>query len=187
MLSNHQIFTSAFIVHYSPRNGFHFEVNDESSPIQDDPRLYDDNVEQCINDFIDAARTQANVTHTNHIMWTMGDDFQYQYAESWFKQMDKFIHYVNKAVIYLDGDGCKLRSGLVKIEEGLTLDTLIAYDSCDLCKMTLMHHLCKRDLFCASDECLCTRPMSAEKGGRKHPRSDNIQAAWVLLTMMSSS
>ncbi|KAL4187433.1 hypothetical protein AMTRI_Chr09g18980 [Amborella trichopoda] len=29
-------------------------------------------------------------------MWTMGDDFQYQYAESWFKQMDKFIHYVNK-------------------------------------------------------------------------------------------
>lgn len=26
----------------------------------------------------------------------MGDDFRYQYAESWFKQMDKFIHYVNK-------------------------------------------------------------------------------------------
>lgn len=36
------------------------------------------------------------MTRTNHIMWTMGDDFQYQYAESWFKQMDKFIHYVNK-------------------------------------------------------------------------------------------
>ncbi|XP_058096272.1 uncharacterized protein LOC131241519 [Magnolia sinica] len=98
-------------------------------------------------------------------MWTIGDDFQYQYVESWFKQMDKFIHYVNKAVIYLDGDGCKLRSGLVKIEEGLTLDTLIAYDSCDLCKMTLMHHLCKRDLFCASDECLCTSPMSAGRLG----------------------
>ncbi|GKA18861.1 alpha-mannosidase, partial [Tanacetum coccineum] len=29
-------------------------------------------------------------------MWTMGDDFQYQYAESWFKEMDKLIHYVNK-------------------------------------------------------------------------------------------
>ena len=39
---------------------------------------------------------QANVTRTNHIMWTMGDDFLYQYAENWFKQMDKLIHYVNK-------------------------------------------------------------------------------------------
>lgn len=29
-------------------------------------------------------------------MWTMGDDFQYQYAESWFKQMEKLVHYVNK-------------------------------------------------------------------------------------------
>ncbi|GJY26697.1 phospholipase-like, aminotransferase-like mobile domain protein [Tanacetum coccineum] len=36
----------------------------------------------------------ANVTRTNHIMWTMGDDFQYQYAESWSKDMDKLIHYV---------------------------------------------------------------------------------------------
>jgi hypothetical protein len=26
----------------------------------------------------------------------MGTDFKYQYAESWFRQMDKLIHYVNK-------------------------------------------------------------------------------------------
>lgn len=48
----------------------------------------------CINIFV-AAIAQANVTRTNHVMWTMGDDFQYQYAETWFKQMDKLIHYVN--------------------------------------------------------------------------------------------
>ena len=29
-------------------------------------------------------------------MFTMGTDFKYQYAESWFRQMDKLIHYVNK-------------------------------------------------------------------------------------------
>lgn len=47
-------------------------------------------------EFLNDLYIQANVTRTNHMMWTMGDDFQYQYAESWFKQMDKLIHYVNK-------------------------------------------------------------------------------------------
>ncbi|XP_052196024.1 alpha-mannosidase [Diospyros lotus] len=94
--SSSQIFANAFPVHYSPPNGFHFEVDDDFLPVQDNPLLFDYNVEQRVNDFINAAVTQANVTRTNHIMWTMGDDFQYQYAESWFKQMDKLIHYVNK-------------------------------------------------------------------------------------------
>lgn len=39
---------------------------------------------------------QANITRTNHIMWTMGTDFKYQYAHTWFRQMDKLIHYVNQ-------------------------------------------------------------------------------------------
>ena len=39
---------------------------------------------------------QANITRTNHIMWTMGTDFKYQYANRWYQQMDKFIHYVNQ-------------------------------------------------------------------------------------------
>ncbi|XP_058186256.1 alpha-mannosidase isoform X1 [Rhododendron vialii] len=95
--SSSQIFTNAFPVHYSPPSGFRFEVSDSDSiPVQDNPLLFDYNVEQRVNDFITAAITQANVTRTNHIMWTMGDDFQYQYAETWFKQMDKLIHYVNK-------------------------------------------------------------------------------------------
>ncbi|KAL8046895.1 hypothetical protein ABFX02_08G203600 [Erythranthe guttata] len=91
-----QIFANAFPVHYSPPSGFHFEVNDDYNPVQDNPLLFDFNVEARVSDFIAAAVTQANVTRTNHIMWTMGDDFQYQYAESWFKQMDKLIHYVNE-------------------------------------------------------------------------------------------
>ncbi|KAF8035455.1 hypothetical protein BT93_C1470 [Corymbia citriodora subsp. variegata] len=94
--SSSQIFTNVFPDHYGPPEGFSFEVSGDFEPVQDNPLLYDYNVEIRVNDFITVAMTQVNVTRTNHIMWTMGEDFTYQYAESWFKQMDKFIHYVNK-------------------------------------------------------------------------------------------
>ncbi|KAK4784826.1 hypothetical protein SAY86_019194 [Trapa natans] len=94
--SSSQIFANAFPVHYSPPAGFSFEVSNLYVPVQDNPLLFDYNVQQRVDDFVSAAISQANVTRTNHIMWTMGDDFQYQYAESWFKQMDKLIHYVRK-------------------------------------------------------------------------------------------
>ncbi|XP_057437604.1 alpha-mannosidase At3g26720-like [Lotus japonicus] len=94
--SSSQIFTGIFPRHYDPPDGFTFEINDVSTPIQDDILLFDYNVEERVNDFVSAALAQANVTKTNHIMWTMGTDFRYQYANSWFRQMDKFIHYVNQ-------------------------------------------------------------------------------------------
>ncbi|KAL2500188.1 Glycosyl hydrolase family 38 protein [Abeliophyllum distichum] len=93
--SSSQLFTGIFPIHYEPPDGFTFEINDVSPPIQDDDPLFDYNVEQRVNDFVAAALQQANVTRTNHIMWTMGTDFRYQYAVSWYRQMDKFIHYVN--------------------------------------------------------------------------------------------
>ncbi|XP_052175300.1 probable alpha-mannosidase At5g13980 isoform X2 [Diospyros lotus] len=72
--SSAQIFTGVFPENYDPPNGFHFEVNDDS----------------------DSPIVQANITRTNHIMWTMGTDFKYQYAHTWFRNMDKLIHYVNQ-------------------------------------------------------------------------------------------
>ncbi|KAI4350435.1 hypothetical protein L6164_004891 [Bauhinia variegata] len=94
--SSSQIFTGIFPRHYDPPDGFTFEINDVSPPIQDDILLFDYNVQERVNDFVSAALAQANVTRTNHIMWLMGTDFRYQYANSWFRQMDKFIHYVNQ-------------------------------------------------------------------------------------------
>ncbi|XP_068664658.1 alpha-mannosidase At3g26720-like [Aristolochia californica] len=94
--SSSQIFTGVFPVHYEPPSGFSFEINDVSPVVQDDELLFDYNVLERVNDFVAAAEMQANVTRTNHIMWTMGTDFRYQYANSWFRQMDKLIHYVNK-------------------------------------------------------------------------------------------
>ncbi|XP_037436892.1 alpha-mannosidase At3g26720-like [Triticum dicoccoides] len=95
--SSADIFAGIFPKNYEPPPGeFYFEVDDTSPVVQDDPLLFDYNVEQRVNDFVAAALAQANVTRTNHIMFTMGTDFKYQYAESWFRQMDKLIHYVNK-------------------------------------------------------------------------------------------
>ncbi|KAJ8773047.1 hypothetical protein K2173_028224 [Erythroxylum novogranatense] len=93
--STSQIFTGIFPRHYDPPDGFTFEITDVSPPIQDNVLLFDYNVQERVNDFVTAALAQANVTRTNHLMWLMGTDFRYQYANSWFRQMDKFIHYVN--------------------------------------------------------------------------------------------
>ncbi|KAI9114327.1 hypothetical protein K1719_014555 [Acacia pycnantha] len=96
--SSAQVFAGAFPKNYEPPNNFYYEVNDDSdSPIvQDDTDLFDYNVPERVNEFVSAALSQANITRTNHVMWTMGTDFKYQYATSWFRQMDKFIHYVNQ-------------------------------------------------------------------------------------------
>ncbi|XP_078433957.1 alpha-mannosidase At3g26720-like isoform X2 [Wolffia australiana] len=93
--STSDVFTGIFPENYEPPSGFYYEVNDDSPIIQDDSNLFDYNVEQRVNEFVAAALFQANITRTNHIMWTMGTDFKYQYANSWFRQLDKFIHYVN--------------------------------------------------------------------------------------------
>ena len=40
---------------------------------------------------------QLNSAQSN-IMLTMGSDFNYQNANTWFKNLDKLIHYVNQDV-----------------------------------------------------------------------------------------
>ena len=47
---------------------------------------------------------QASNYTTNHIMMTMGSDFQYQNAHQNFKNLDKLIYYVNKAVCMTRAD-----------------------------------------------------------------------------------
>ncbi len=41
---------------------------------------------------------QAEGFATNHIMMTMGSDFEYENANEWFKNLDKLIKYVNAQV-----------------------------------------------------------------------------------------
>lgn len=94
--SSAQIFAGAFPRNYEPPTGFYFEIGDDSPIVQDNIDLFDYNVQERVNDFVAAALAQANITRTNHIMWTMGTDFKYQYAHTWYRNMDKLIHYVNQ-------------------------------------------------------------------------------------------
>ncbi|KAL0351209.1 UNVERIFIED_CONTAM: Alpha-mannosidase [Sesamum radiatum] len=56
--SSSQIFTGIFPIHYEPPEGFTFEINDVSAPIQDDDLLFDYNVQQRVDDFVAAAVAQ---------------------------------------------------------------------------------------------------------------------------------
>nr|XP_011463212.1 PREDICTED: alpha-mannosidase-like isoform X2 [Fragaria vesca subsp. vesca] len=95
--SSAQIFAGAFPgLYVPPSDNFYFETDDPAPLVQDDMNLGDYNMPERVNDFVSEAISQANITRTNHIMWTMGKDFAYQYANSWFRQMDKFIHHVNQ-------------------------------------------------------------------------------------------
>ncbi|KAI3983459.1 hypothetical protein MKX01_038879 [Papaver californicum] len=102
--SSAQIFAGALARNYEPpSSNFYFEVNDVSHVVQDDLDLFDYNVQERVDDFVANAMSQLskalsfsgkrnsnksyNVDH--------GSDFKYQYANSWFRQMGKFIHYVN--------------------------------------------------------------------------------------------
>ncbi|CAF1135817.1 unnamed protein product [Adineta steineri] len=80
---------------YSAPGSFCFDLFCDDQPIMDDPHLHDYNVPERVKAFLDAAHNEANQYSTNHIIMTMGSDFQYESANQWFKNMDKLMKYVN--------------------------------------------------------------------------------------------
>lgn len=53
----------------------------------------DYNVDRKVSDFIKAIDDQLKHYQTNHIMFTMGSDFQFESAREWYKNLDKIIKY----------------------------------------------------------------------------------------------
>ena len=87
-----QIFTGVLYNGYNPPKGFCYD--------QDDPRIFDMmNVQERVDTFVEAACDQANSYKTNHIIMTMGSDFQYKNAYLWYENLDKLIHYVNEVCV----------------------------------------------------------------------------------------
>lgn len=94
--SSAQIFTGVFFDFYGPPTGFDFDIDSTDTPFQDNPLLFDYNVQDRVDAFVSTAQMQASSIRTNHIMWTMGSDFNYQNAHGWYTEMDRFINWVNQ-------------------------------------------------------------------------------------------
>jgi len=81
---------------YGPPTGFCWDAvhcNDE--PVQDDPNIFDMNVQSRVDQAVEFAKWQANLTRGAHIMFTMGSDYNYEDAEQWYQNIDRIIHYLN--------------------------------------------------------------------------------------------
>lgn len=70
------IFTGVLANGYGPPDGFNWNSGSGDAPIQDDPRLFDENVKSRVDDFVKAAQDQQTNYRTNHILMTMGSDFE---------------------------------------------------------------------------------------------------------------
>ena len=90
------LFTGVLPNGYGPPGGFCFDDTCGDSPIVDDPSSEEYNVDAKVNDFLNQANDQAKRFATNHIIMTMGSDFQFQNAVMWFKNLDLLIKYVNQ-------------------------------------------------------------------------------------------
>ncbi|XP_049765840.1 lysosomal alpha-mannosidase-like [Schistocerca cancellata] len=110
-----RLFTVAFNGSYSPPSGFCFDINCNDEPIIDDINSPDYNVDSRVAEFTAYIENLASHLQTEHVLVTMGDDFNYQDAAQWFVNLDKLKKYVN-----------------AKQEEGGRLNVLYSTPACYL-------------------------------------------------------
>ncbi|XP_058862975.1 lysosomal alpha-mannosidase [Acipenser ruthenus] len=89
------LFTGVLPNGYNPPDGFCWDQSCIDTPIMDDKTMEDYNVDKIVQRFNETAHAQASHYRTNHIIMTMGSDFQYENANLWYKNLDKLIHHVN--------------------------------------------------------------------------------------------
>jgi hypothetical protein len=127
--------------HYGPPEYFHWDVtNPRKDPMKDDPRLNDYNVDEMVEKFVTMAVANANITLGINQMWTMGDDFNYQDANFWFKNLDKLIKAVREDGRVNVQHSTPYDYSVAKLQEQLTFpiqtDDFFPYEDCPHCYWT---------------------------------------------------
>ncbi|CAH2272901.1 lysosomal alpha-mannosidase [Pelobates cultripes] len=111
------LFTGVLPNGYNPPSGFCWDQFCSDSPIMDNPLMEDYNVDAVVTNFLSVVDQQSQHYRTNHLIMTMGSDFQYENANLWFKNMDKLITLVNaqqtngsKVNVFYSTPSCYLNS-----------------------------------------------------------------------------
>lgn len=90
------LFTGVLYNTYSPPSGFCFDVLCGDETIVDDPDSPMFNIDRRSKQLVAYILEQSKHFATNNIILTMGEDFHYQYAHAWYKNLDKLISYINE-------------------------------------------------------------------------------------------
>ncbi|XP_015271310.1 PREDICTED: lysosomal alpha-mannosidase [Gekko japonicus] len=88
------LFTGVLPNGYNPPMSLCWDQSCSDDPIVDDDSD-ENNVQNLVAYFLGVASAQSKHYRTNHIVMTMGSDFQYENALLWYKNMDKLIKHVN--------------------------------------------------------------------------------------------
>mmetsp|Transcript_7270 Transcript_7270/g.17535 ORF Transcript_7270/g.17535 Transcript_7270/m.17535 type:complete len:806 (+) Transcript_7270:977-3394(+) len=106
----------------------------------DDTWLHDYNVPDRVEGFVQASITQGNQTKGNHIMLTMGSDFQYEAAAEWYTNLDKLINYVNQDgrvnAFYSNPELYMQAKNTEDIDWSVKEDDFFPYSDCEHCYWT---------------------------------------------------
>ncbi|XP_075222185.1 lysosomal alpha-mannosidase-like [Lycorma delicatula] len=90
------IFTVVMYNHYSPLDGFHYGPHRRNDAIVDEIGNPEYNVDVKVSQILNEARTRSKLYNTNNVYITWGDDFTFQNAHVWFKNIDKIIKNINE-------------------------------------------------------------------------------------------
>ncbi|XP_030387439.1 lysosomal alpha-mannosidase-like isoform X2 [Scaptodrosophila lebanonensis] len=90
------LFTGALFNNYQAPAGFCFDILCADQPIIDGKHSPDNNVKERVDTFFKFVTRMAESYRTPNLLLTMGEDFNYQNADMWYKNLDKLIKYANE-------------------------------------------------------------------------------------------
>ena len=107
------IFTHILYNEYGPPPGFCWDLPCDDEPISEG---VDGNLDERAGALVAWVKEQASHYRTNHVILTMGEDFQYQAAHSWFLNVDRIMSFINARgqehglVLYYSTPSCYLQA-----------------------------------------------------------------------------